>query len=349
LAVELSYHNLVENNTVNGKPLIYLEDAFDYNVSHAGQVILVNCDNIVIEGLDLSNATIGVQMDQTKESVIANNTIRNNRAGITLWYSMYNTIAQNDVALNDWGGIWLYGSPNNTIIRNNLTANSGYGIYCQENCSIIENTIARNSYEGIYIDSKLGNNRIYRNNLVDNNIQVLTIGINPFDDGVEGNYWSDYNGTDSDHDGIGDSPYIIDANNQDNNPLMGMFSDFTATPEYHVQIICNSTVSNFQFNGTAITFNVSGENGTTGFCRICIPTALMNVTYKVFINGTEVSHTLLPCSNSTHSHLYFTYNHSTQEVIIIPEFPSLIILPLFMIATLLAVIVYRRKHLSTRR
>jgi len=29
---------------------------------------------------------------------------------------------------------------------------------------------------------------------------------------------------------------------------------------------------------------------------------------------------------------------------IIPEFPSLIILPLFMIATLLAIIVYRRKH-----
>ena len=28
----------------------------------------------------------------------------------------------------------------------------------------------------------------------------------------------------------------------------------------------------------------------------------------------------------------------------IPEFPSFIILPLFMIATLLAVIVYRRKH-----
>jgi len=29
---------------------------------------------------------------------------------------------------------------------------------------------------------------------------------------------------------------------------------------------------------------------------------------------------------------------------IVPEFPSLIILPLFMITTLLAVIIYRRKH-----
>ena len=32
------------------------------------------------------------------------------------------------------------------------------------------------------------------------------------------------------------------------------------------------------------------------------------------------------------------------NVIIIPEFPSFIIIPLFMIATLLAVILYRRKH-----
>jgi hypothetical protein len=34
---------------------------------------------------------------------------------------------------------------------------------------------------------------------------------------------------------------------------------------------------------------------------------------------------------------------------IIPEFPSFLILPLFMIATLLAVIVYRRKHAASAR
>ncbi len=33
-----------------------------------------------------------------------------------------------------------------------------------------------------------------------------------------------------------------------------------------------------------------------------------------------------------------------SNVWIVPEFPSFLILPLFMIATLLAVIIYRRKH-----
>jgi len=81
----------------------------------------------------------------------------------------------------------------------------------------------------------------------------------------------------------------------------------------------------------------------SGFCRICIPTALMNATYKVYVNGTEVSCNLLPCSNETYSYLYFNYTHSTQEVIIIPEFPSLPIPLLFIMATLIAVIAYNRK------
>jgi len=148
-------------------------------------------------------------------------------------------------------------------------------------------------------------------------------------------------------DGIGDTPHLMRFDNEDNYPLMGMFSDFNATSEHHVQTICNSTISDFKFNGTAISFNVTGETDTTGLCRICIPRALMNETYQVFVNGTEVQCNLLPCSNTTQSYLYFTYNLSTQEVIIIPEFSSFL-LPLFMLSTLLAVIVYRRKHIISR-
>ena len=125
---------------------------------------------------------------------------------------------------------------------------------------------------------------------------------------------------------------------------MGDFSDFNAASEDDVQTVCNSSISGFQFNGTAIIFNVAGQNGTTGFCRICIPTSLMNETYRVFVNVTEISFNVLPCSNSTHSYLYFKYTHPTQEVIITPEFPFFLILPIFMVITLLAVIVYRRKH-----
>jgi len=148
---------------------------------------------------------------------------------------------------------------------------------------------------------------------------VTPSSINAWDYGYEGNYWSEYIGIDSDGDGIGDGPYVIDVDNQDRYPLMGLFSDFNVISEHHVTVICNSTISDFRFDQVdkAIKFDVSGEDGTIGFCRICIPTALMD-TYAVFVNGTEVSYTLLPCSNSTQSYLYFIYGHSTQEVIIMP-------------------------------
>jgi hypothetical protein len=91
-------------------------------------------------------------------------------------------------------------------------------------------------------------------------------------------------------------------------------------------------------------FNVIGAEGSTGFCRVSFATAMMNGTYHVSVNGTKVRYTLLPCSDANYTYVYFTYTHSTEEVIITPEFPSLLILPTFMVVTLLAAIFYRRKR-----
>ena len=52
-----------------------------------------------------------------------------------------------------------------------------------------------------------------------------------FDNGSFGNYWSDYTGTDANHDGIGDVPYIIGGNLQDRYPLMMPFNVSSASLE----------------------------------------------------------------------------------------------------------------------
>jgi hypothetical protein len=46
------------------------------------------------------------------------------------------------------------------------------------------------------------------------------VGVNYFDDGNEGNYYSDYSGEDNNGDGVGDTPHFIDAENKDNYPLI---------------------------------------------------------------------------------------------------------------------------------
>ena len=272
------------------------------------------------------------------------------------------TIRGSGCACSDYRGVSVENS-RNINVTDNVIIENGFGIRILWSYEII---VARNdivdNFQGINVGSSFGS-VFYHNNIVDNYYQAVASGEYTWDDGYPsgGNYWSDYNGTDfnsgsgqneTGSDGIGDGPYEIDSYppNIDRFPLMGPINFFNACTwnetTHYVHTVSNSTVSDFYFSedDELISFNVAGQDGTVGFCRICIPKALMNDTYKVFVNGTEVPYALLPCSNCTHSYLYFTYNHPTQEVVIIPESPSFLILPLFMIATLLAVIVYRRKH-----
>jgi len=337
------------------------------NITNSGHGIYLyrSCNNIICDS-NLSNNQVGISLESSVKNNIVCNNITKATEGILLSNSSNNNITNNNIANNEYRGVFVGLSSENKIAYNNIIDNkmAGIGISSDgkgtlENNFIHSNNLINNTC-GVQLGDTSGN-KCYYNNFINNTEQAsvhVSIGSvsygNIWDNGYPsgGNYWSNYTGVDFQSgvfqnetlsDGIGDAPYFIDENNQDNYPLFGMFSDFNATLEYHVQTICNSSISDFQFNGASIHFNITGENGTAAFCRICIPTALMNETYKVFVNGTEVPHTLLPCSNSTHSYLYFNYTHSTQEVIIVPEFPSLFILPLFMIATLLAAIVYRKK------
>jgi parallel beta-helix repeat protein len=101
----------------------------------------------------------------------------------------------------------------------------GYrGILIQSSYNNVSgNTLGKNTC-GIELSSS-SSNRIYHNNFIDNKYQALVSSDslnNVWDDGYPsgGNYWINYTGVDANGDGIGDSPYVIDANNRDNFPLM---------------------------------------------------------------------------------------------------------------------------------
>ncbi|MCJ7817163.1 MAG: right-handed parallel beta-helix repeat-containing protein, partial [Candidatus Aenigmarchaeota archaeon] len=319
------------------------------NVSTVGIGISLVCSkyNTIINTV-ASDCGGGILLERSSNNHILNNTITSgSESGILIenLESTDNFIEKNRL-LGNQIGIHLSGyTSKNQVINNALTSNVlGISIDYSDNNTIVANEISNNLYG---ITSNAYHNKIFHNSFINNTNQVsIYQSVDIWDNGVDGNYWSNCTGVDADNDGISDAPYTIDANNTDRYPLMGMFSDFNAASECRVQTICNSSISGFQFNGTSIRFNVTGEDGTAGFCRICIPTALMNETYRVFVNDTEVQHTLLQYSNSTHSYLYFNYTHSTQGVVIIPEFPLFLILPLFVIATLLAGIVYKKKKTS---
>jgi hypothetical protein len=181
--------------------------------------------------------------------------------------------------------------------------------------------------------------------------------INEWDNDFEGNYWSDYVGTDANNDGIGDSSYPVAAlptippelRQYDHYPLMGIFHSFHAFSDYYVDIISNSTIEDFSYfhlNNTIriIVSNITA-NQTLGFCRVCIPHALMSEPYNVTIDGAEpyyVNYTIY--DNGTHRWIYFIYQHSTLEIIITPEFPWMMLMPLLIVASLLTALICKRKR-----
>ena len=307
--------------------------------------------NITLKNFEINHFEIGIYIydySEPRNNTISGNIITNNTFGIYIEHAHNNTISGNYIKNNDHG-IWLYNSSNNNIVRNYMTNN-------RNGTSIMLSPFMPAS----------SNNLIYHNSYVNNTRHIYIVpsgfaipdSINIWDNGVEGNYWSNYNDTDSNGDGIGDTPYVIDENNQDNCPLMSslmapiyVFDAGTwEWTNYNVYVISNSTVSDFSFNpeeGTLLRFDVEGETGTTGFCRVTIPKDLLYAEgdWVVLVDGYSVTPTVNEDTDNTY--LYFNYIHSTKTVEIIgttaiPEFSSLIVLPLFLTITLLFA-VYRKK------
>jgi len=159
---------------------------------------------------------------------------------------------------------------------------------------------------------------------------------------------------------------IIAVLNQTKNVMdfyMTPWFDYTANYNYQVNvedidftviIDSNSTVSDFNFSQQEkqITFTVSGQEDTTGSCNVTIPKNLLyGEPWTVTVDGTQVPATIT--ENTTHTFIYFTYNHSTKTVTIkgtyvIPEYPSAVFLALIMLTTSMTVVLLKAKRRRLR-
>jgi len=188
-----AYCNVYQNNFVNGS---------------------IGCDSGSYNRFFANNFLGGgIGSDGTStNNLIYGNTIQN---GDGIWAFYGDFVAKNTVTDSEMG-ISIGCGFNNIICGNMITNNRGAGLtkLTGTNNTFYANYVANNSV-GVEIgvtSLQPQNSTFYHNDFVKNTQQIKVINLDHsdcWDNGEEGNYWSNYTGSDANRDGLGDSPYVI--------------------------------------------------------------------------------------------------------------------------------------------
>lgn len=183
----------------------------------------------IIKNVNVDNFAIGISVKAERKAQILACNVTTNNVGIKCVRDenpIYDNIISGNNVFGNSLGIQIImgdkGDKTNMLIVGNNIENNGVAFYCKVN---------QTGEVGFPYNMGI---RIYENNFINNN-QTTSYGIyriwnfpnyksdyrNTWNNNLEkGNYWSNYNGTDLDEDGIGDNGYRVDTYNYDYFPLM---------------------------------------------------------------------------------------------------------------------------------
>ncbi|ABK14807.1 right-handed parallel beta-helix repeat-containing protein [Methanothrix thermoacetophila] len=182
--LNMSSGNVIESNDIygNGECGIEVIESYENNIS----------------GNSLNGNGFGIKTERATNNLISSNTVISSiKDGILISdESRCNIVHRNNASSNHDAGIRIEGSKDNMVIGNSVHSNAiGIDISRSENNTIRGNRAMMNGV-GIRLDIYSTANTLYHNAMIDNRQSALDssvyYGRNIWDNGSEGNYYSDH-------------------------------------------------------------------------------------------------------------------------------------------------------------
>jgi len=139
------WNDVDTSNTVNGKTVYYLINETGLtSFPDAGQIILVNCNNCVIENLNFDNVSASIELSYSNNNMVINNRLENVRKGIVMVHSCHNLINNNTIFNGTKKSIFISWDSNYNQISNNtldIVGEVGLALESCDNNIISDNKI----------------------------------------------------------------------------------------------------------------------------------------------------------------------------------------------------------------